>query len=99
MLNATVSSAAIEAFINRPLIVDEKGLADSPRIVATQEGRVYLGSGDRAYVRGIKEEGVSSYHVYRPARVLLDPATREPLAYEALFLSTAHGETEIEWPM
>lgn len=86
---ATVSSAAIEAFINRPLIVDEKGLADSPRIVASQEGRVYLGSGDRAYVRGIKDEGVSEWHVYRPARPLLDPDTRKPLAYEALYLGTA----------
>ena len=86
---STISSAAIEAFINRPLIVDEKGLAESPRIVATQEGRVYLGQGDRAYVRGIKEDGVTEWQVYRPARPLVDPDTRKPLAYEALFLGSA----------
>ena len=86
---STISSAAIEAFINRPLIVDEKGLAESPRIIATQEGRVYLGRGDRAYVRGIKEDGVTDWHVYRPAKPLLDPDTRQPLAYEALYLGTA----------
>ena len=86
---STISSQAIEAFINRPLIVDEKGLAESPRIIATQEGRVYLGRGDRAYVRGIKEDGVTDWHVYRPAKPLLDPDTRKPLAYEALYLGTA----------
>ena len=86
---STVSMAAIEAFINRPLIVDEKGLVESPRIIATQEGRVYLGRGDRAYVRGIKEDGVSDWHIYRPAKPLLDPDTRKPLAYEALYLGTA----------
>ncbi|MGE0797812.1 MAG: LysM peptidoglycan-binding domain-containing protein [Lautropia sp.] len=86
---STVSMAAIEAFINRPLIVDEKGLAESPRIIATQEGRVYLGRGDRAYVRGMKTDGPSNWHVYRPARPLLDPDTRKPIAYEALYLGTA----------
>lgn len=86
---STISSQAIEAFINRPLIVDEKGLVESPRIIATQEGRVYLGRGDHAYVRGIKEDGVTDWHVYRPAKPLVDPDTRKPLAYEALYLGTA----------
>ncbi len=85
----TISTAAIEAFINRPLIVDEKGLAGSPRIVASQEGRVYLGRGDKAYVRGIKDDSIPEWHVYRPAKPLLDPDTRQPLAYEALYLGTA----------
>lgn len=86
----TISTSAIEAFINRPLIVDEKGLATSPRIMATQEGRVYLGRGDRAYVRGIQNDAVNEWHVYRPAKPMLDPDTREVLAYEALYLGTAH---------
>ena len=85
----TISTAAIEAFINRPLVVDQKGLASSPRIMATQEGRVYLGRGDRAYVRGIQNDAVNEWHVYRPAKPMLDPDTREVLAYEALYLGTA----------
>jgi nucleoid-associated protein YgaU len=86
----TLSMGAIEAFINRPLIVDAKGLSESPRIMATQEGRVYLGRGDRAYVRGIRDEKVSEWHVYRPAKPLVDPDSRQTLAYEALYLGTAH---------
>lgn len=86
---STISSQAIEPFINRPLIVDEKGLGESPRIIATQEGRVYLGRGDRAYVRGIKDDSVTDWHIYRPAKPLLDPDTLKPLAFEALYLGTA----------
>jgi hypothetical protein len=86
---ATVSMSAIEAFINRPLVVDEKGLVESPRIIATQEGRVYLGRGDKAYVRGIKDDGITEWQVYRPAKPLLDPDTRKPIAWEALYLGNA----------
>ncbi len=86
---STISMSAIEAFINRPLVVDEKGLAESPRIIATQEGRVYLGRGDKAYVRGIKDDGVTEWQVYRPAKPLLDPDTRQPIGWEALYLGNA----------
>ncbi len=88
----TISSAAIEAFLNRPLIVDEAGLASHPRIVGTPEGRVYLGRGDLAYVRGIGDEAATDWHIYRPARPLLDPDTRKPIAYEALYVGTARLE-------
>jgi len=86
---STISTEAIALFVNRPLIVDEKGLADSPRIVAAEEGRFYLGQGDRAYVRGIREDSVTEWQVYRPAKPLLDPDTRQALGYEALYLGSA----------
>lgn len=87
----TVNTRAIEAFLNRPMIVDEKGLLESPRIVSAQEGRVMLGRGDVAYVRGVKDES-TDWHVYRQARPLLDPVTRLPIAYEALFIGAARVE-------
>lgn len=85
----TVRAADVAQFLNRPLIVDERGLAEHPRIIGTEEGRVYLSRGDRAYVRGITDGSVKSWHVYRPARPLLDPDTRQPIAYEALFVGAA----------
>lgn len=88
----TVSAAAIESFINRPLIVDETGLRTHPYIVGTQEGRVYLGRGDVAYVRGIADASTADWHIYRPARPLLDPDTRKPIAYEALYVGSARVE-------
>ena len=85
----TINTGAIDAFLNKPLIVDRKGLEESPRIVATQEGRVYLGRGDLAYARGIKDGGVTEWHIYRQASPLLHPDTRKPLAYEALYVGSA----------
>ena len=90
----TIRAGAIEPFLNRPLIVDEKGLQDHPRIVGTQEGRVYLGRGDLAYVRGLKDQTGTDWFVYRSARPLLDPGTRLPIAHEAIFLGTARLERQ-----
>jgi hypothetical protein len=85
----TMNQSAIQVFLNRPLVVDEKGLQSHPRIVATQDGRVYLSRGDLAYVRGIQDESVTEWHVYRPAKPLLDPVTRQPIAWEALYVGSA----------
>ena len=88
----TIDSTAIEPFLNRPLIVGEKELAANPRIVATQDGRVYLGRGDLAYARGIADDTVREWHIYRQAKPLLDPDTRKPIAWEALLVGSARLE-------
>lgn len=88
----TISSTDIEAFLNRPLIVDEAGLKSHPRIVGTQEGRVSLSRGELAYVRGIGDAATADWHIYRSARPLLDPDTRKPIAWEAMFVGSAKLE-------
>ncbi|MEZ5652671.1 MAG: LysM peptidoglycan-binding domain-containing protein [Burkholderiaceae bacterium] len=88
----TLNMAAIDPFLNRPLIVEPGDLAKHPRIVATQEGRVFLGRGDTAYARGIADESITEWHVYRQSRPLLDPGTRKPIAFEALYVGTARLE-------
>jgi hypothetical protein len=85
----TMDMAHIRVFLNRPLIVDESGLANHPRVVATQDGRVYLSRGDLAYVRGLQQSNVADWHVYRQAKPLLDPDTRKPIAYEAIHVGGA----------
>ena len=85
----TVNLSAIQIFLNRPLIVDEDGLKTHPRIVATQDGRVFLSRGDLAYVRGLAAGETKQWHVYRPARPLLDPATRLPIAWETTYVGAA----------
>lgn len=79
----------IAPFLSQPLIVEEGALKSAPRIVATQEGRLKLGPNDTAYVRGITNDSVTDYFVFRPATPLRDPDTRKILAYEAFFLGTA----------
>jgi len=90
----TVDAHRIEPFLSRPLIVDELAMQAHPRIVATQDGRVYLGRGGLAFVRGANGEPGSDWHIYRRAHPLLDPDTRVPIAWEAEFVGTARMERQ-----
>ena len=88
----SIPNRVIEPFLSQPAVVSANELAGYPRIVATQEGRVFLGRGDTAYARGITDERVERYNVFRPARPLFDPddvARRTPIAYEAFYLGSA----------
>lgn len=77
----------IEPFLNEAVVLDEDSLATAPRVAATQEGRVLLSRGDLAYVRGtLPSEG--DYRVFRTAKPLRDPVSREVLGYEAAFVGT-----------
>ena len=88
----TVDAASIAPFLTRPLVVDAPDMATHPQIVATQDGRVYLGRGDLAYVRGLTAQEGSDWFVYRSANPLFDPDTRQPIAWEAQYVGTARLE-------
>jgi len=98
----TLAPQAIEPFLAEPLIVDEATFATAPRIVATQEGRVLLSRGDRAYARGgyssgsdtgkplSDEDGATfNFRVFRNAKPLKDPRTQAILGYEAQYVGQA----------
>ena len=57
------------------------------------EGRVFVGRGDDVYARGIQDDAIVNYNVFRPLRPLYDPADKArkgPIAYEAFYLGTAN---------
>ncbi|MEC5214130.1 hypothetical protein RCH06_002692 [Polaromonas sp. CG_9.5] len=94
----TLAPQDIEPFLAEPLIVDELTFSQAPRIVATQEGRVLLSRGDRAYARGAyvgdgagkplsdaKGEPLD-FRVFRNATPLKDPTTQQILGYEAHYV-------------
>jgi hypothetical protein len=98
----TLAPQAIEPFLAEPLIVDALAFSQAPRIVATQEGRVLLSRGDRAYARGAYIGGDDpgkplsdrkgeplDYRVFRNATPLKDPATQQILGYEAQYVGKA----------
>lgn len=82
-----IPSSAIEPFLSQPLIVEEAELKNTPRIVAAEEGHVFLGKGDKAYVRG-DLNGNTLFQVFRPGKPLRDPVTKAILGYEAPYLGT-----------
>lgn len=85
----SIPSNVIEPFVSQPLVVDAHDLDTSPRIVATQEDRLFLGNGDIGYVSGIPDAKVVNWQVYRPGKPLQDPDSGEVIGYEAFFLGNA----------
>ncbi|CAN5196385.1 LysM peptidoglycan-binding domain-containing protein [soil metagenome] len=82
-----IPTGVIEPFLTQPLIVDERELSDRPRIVATPEGRVNVGSGDKVYVLGDLDGG-TSFQAFRPGMPIKDPISKALLGYEAIYLGT-----------
>jgi hypothetical protein len=83
----SIPPRVIEPFLTRPLVIEPDGLNKAPRIIAAQADRVYLGSGDVAYISGISEANVDSlWQIYRPGKPLIDPESQKTLGYEAIFL-------------
>jgi len=83
-----IPPGAIEPFLTQPLVVEPQALAGAARIVAAQEDRLYLGEGDRIYVRGALD-GATGFQVFRPGKELRDPDTNLVVAHEAAYVGTA----------
>jgi hypothetical protein len=79
----------IQPFLNEAVIYSSNELESAPRIVAAQDGRVKLGPGDTAYVRGPLDARQRDYRVFREPKPLRDPDTNELLGYEAVYVGTA----------
>jgi hypothetical protein len=78
----------IGPFLNEAVVFNSDELAAAPRVVAMQEDRVIVARGELAYVRG-DIENRRDWRVFRNAKPLVDPVTREVLGYEAAFVGTA----------
>jgi len=84
---ASIPFNLIEPFLTEAVIFQTNELATAPRIVATPAGRVMLGRGDNAYVRG--DITGNDYRIFREPKELLDPTTKEILGYQATYVGTA----------
>jgi LysM domain len=85
----------IESFLNDAVILDSDELDRAPRIVAAQEGRVLLGKGDLAYVRG-DVGNTREWRVFQQAKPLVDPDSNAVLGYEGTYVASAEYEREGE---
>ena len=93
----TLQPHLIEPFLAEPVVVGEGELERAPRLVGTQDTRVLMTRGDRAYARGRNgtpllesdPRRIDEYRVFRNAVALRDPVTNQVLGYEAKYLGKA----------
>jgi hypothetical protein len=90
---SAIPTGLIEPYLSQPLIIEKDGFADVPRIVASTNDRVYMGKGDKAYVRGDLKGG-TAFQAFRPGTALKDPETKEIIGYEAVFLGSLKLEAK-----
>ncbi len=83
-----INLTLIQPFLTDAVVLDTNELETAPRIVAGREGRVLLGRGDIAYVRG-EMAPRRDWQVFRRAQPLTDPETNEVLGFEAAYVGTA----------
>jgi hypothetical protein len=85
-----IDPAAIQAYINSPLVTDENELLKSGYIVDGFDNRLLLGKYDKFYARGLNSESPGdSYRIFRPGRHFVDPVSSESLGWEAVHVGDA----------
>ncbi len=81
---------AIRQFLSKPRVVTKEQLETAPRIIASDEKHLILGSGDRVYIRGELDKERVRFSVFRPGDELRDPISKELLGYEAKYSGDVH---------
>jgi len=84
-----IDPAAIEAYINSPLVTDTRELKKAGYIVEGLDSRLVSGKYDQVYARAVSGDA-ESYRVFRPGRTFVDPVSGERLGYEAVHVGDAN---------
>jgi len=85
----TIPPSAIEAFLSRPIVVDEHALDKLGYVIGGIDKHLIIGKMDQFYARGLSDSKQQHYQVFRNGAVLQHPKTGEVLGFEARFLGTA----------
>ncbi len=85
----TIPLSAIQQFLSKPRVVDNKTLDDAPKVVAIEEKRVIAGLHDKIYATGLTNKSIKGYSLFRKGRPYIDPDTKAQLGFEAIYLGEA----------
>jgi len=85
----SIPGSALGPFLTSPLVVEADTLDRAPTILATEESRVVVGSGNTIYADRIGERDGINWQVFRQGEALYDPETNEILGYEAKYVGDA----------
>ena len=86
----SIPGDAIRQFLSKPRVVTREQLDNAPRIIASDEKHLILGTGDRVYIRGELDKERVRFSVFRPGDELRDPVSNDLLGYEAKYSGDVH---------
>jgi len=89
---STVPLNAIQQFLGHPRVLTESEINNAAYIVASDEGHLITGKGDKIYVRGLVAGGDTEYTVIRIGDAYRNEGARpsDVLGYEAIQVADAH---------
>ncbi len=86
----TIPLEAVNSFLLQNRAIDSaEQFQAAPYVVAGNAERVVSGAGDRIYVRGKLQPGVSAYGIYRQGKTYVDPKTGAFLGINGDFIGSA----------
>jgi len=85
-----VDPAAIGPYIKSPLVTDANEMKTAPYVVDGYNNRLILGKYDQFYARGIQDQSIQKFRVFKPGRHFVDPVSGESLGWEAVHLGDAN---------
>ncbi len=95
-IDASIPSIPIESIrqlLRKPLVIDEKILADSAYVLDSRNNHLVNSIDDLLYVRNLDaSKGNGRYQIFRPNKPLVDTSSGEVLGYEALYVAEAKLE-------
>ncbi len=80
----------INSWLLRNRVLEPGVIALAPYVIAGQEKRLILGSGDRLYGRGQFASNIPNYGIYRKGDNYVDPDTKEVLGVQAVDVGSAN---------
>ncbi|WP_157953645.1 LysM peptidoglycan-binding domain-containing protein [Zobellella maritima] len=91
----TISFASIASFTDSQHMVAPSTLDGMPYVLGDEDGRNMMVPGRQLYVRGTLKEG-ELYAVYRPADLVLDKYSGEPLGQKAALVGTLTAVAQLD---
>jgi hypothetical protein len=84
---ATIPLDTILPFLTSAQVVTEQQINSSPYVIGNDSERLLGAQNNKAYVRGIPNDGISKYSFFRRGDNYVDPITKEFLGIEAIHIA------------
>ncbi len=85
----TIPMSIIGPYLVHPHVITRQELEAAPYVVSSYGEHLIASTGNRIYVRGIKDTAVGAYDIVRPGPAYKDAKTGEVLGYQALQVANA----------